>query len=63
MAEEREPYNKKYCQKIKCSKLHGNKCTIEGCVHSLKSISFFESTGNRPPNDPEIPERELVGGR
>jgi hypothetical protein len=60
---EREPFDKKYCQKVGCSKRHGNKCTIEGCVHSLKRIMYFETFGELPNNDPEIPERPLVEGK
>ena len=60
---ERDPFDKKYCQKAQCSKRHGNKCTIAGCVHNLKCIMFFESTGDISESDIEIPERELVGGR
>ena len=45
MAQDREPYNSKYCKEVDCSKRSGNKCSVERCVHNFKRIVYWEQTG------------------
>lgn len=42
MADDREPYNSKYCKVVDCSKRSGNKCTVAECVHNYKRILYWE---------------------
>ena len=34
MAEDREPYNDKYCKEVNCHLRHGNKCTVAECTRN-----------------------------
>ena len=34
MAQEREPYNSKYCKEVNCPLRSGNKCTLERCTRN-----------------------------
>ena len=56
MAQDRIPYNSKYCKEVKCSMRHGNKCTEEKCLRpgNEKRAIYFTVYGELAEGD--IPE-------
>ena len=53
MAQDREPYNSKYCKEVNCHLLSGNKCTVEECARkgADKYASYFTATGELADGD------------
>ena len=47
MADDRVPYNSKYCKEVKCSRLHGNKCLDDHCTRegNEKRAIYFTTYG------------------